>query len=173
MEAWLFKRRLDAEMTRYCRQVIGRFDLRCVALLPLPLCRLLQQSPHPSRLWGMTRGGPEVSLLTRPGLPFPTALIHTPAISLPPPLFCQTCGLYQWDGWNVYRPIWKIKGLGDLLRLSRWHGGECLLLSHTHTHTPSLLFCVPNSLCLLSKDWLGKRPLSPGASQPSQKVSSS
>lgn len=42
MEARLFKRRMNAEMTLYCRQVISRFDLRCSALLPLSLCRLLQ-----------------------------------------------------------------------------------------------------------------------------------
>lgn len=42
MKAWLFKRRMNAEMTLYCRQVISRFDLRCSALLPLSLCRLLQ-----------------------------------------------------------------------------------------------------------------------------------
>lgn len=111
MEAWLFKRRVNAGMTLYCRQVISRFDLRCSALLPLlrllSLCRLLQWADplvlEDSEGW-LVEGQRSPSCPVQACL-FPTARTPSPAISQPPSLFSQTCGLYQWDGWDIHRSI--------------------------------------------------------------------
>lgn len=117
MEAWLFKRRMNAEMIPLWRQAISRSDLRCSALLLLlllllllPLCSLLQLAYPPplKRLWrGRTVDGPEVSLLSRPGLSMVTTSPTIPG-NFSASVFCQTCGLSHWDVWDVHRSIWKI-----------------------------------------------------------------
>lgn len=96
MEAWLFKRRMNAEMTLYCRQVISRSDLRCSALLPLllllSLCGLLQwadpliQKETLRDDWWKARGLSPVPSRLVCGDCSPPSL---PAISLPPPLFVR------------------------------------------------------------------------------------
>lgn len=111
MEAWLFKKRVNAGTTLYCRQAISRFDLRCSALLPLlrllSLCRLLQWA---NPLVQEDSGGWLVEGQRSPSCPvqaclFLTARAPSPAISQRPSLFSQTCGLNQWDGWDVHRSI--------------------------------------------------------------------
>lgn len=165
---------MNADLSLYNRQLISRFDIRCSALLP-PVVVVQVVTVHRSSSskhtlrddWWRARGLPAVPS----GLVFSDRSHPAPhAIFLPPSLCCQTCSLYQWDGWDVHRSVRTTKkGLGDLLRQSRWHRCECTLHTHSYTFTA---FCGPNSLCLLSKDWLGKIPFSVGAPKPPQRLNS-
>lgn len=122
--------------------------------------------PRPVR-GGTTGGRPEVSLLSCSGLSVATALLPPPpSISLPPPLLS--------DLWFVSTRRQR----HPQVHFKNERGGgftQAVQVTQTWMHSSHTVnaFCGPNSLCLLSKDWLGKRPLSAGTPKPSQKVNSS
>lgn len=97
-KAWLFKRE-DEWMQRwpfYFRQQIWSQVFNSPPSAPpvvfVQLVRV-SWSPHLRRLWGTSGGGPEVSLLSRPGLSGATALFFffTSPLQFPCLLLCLWC----------------------------------------------------------------------------------
>ena len=112
------------------------------------LCSLLQSAKALVRAdsEGRRAERPEVSLPSRPGLSVPTAL-SAPSLQVLCLLLCSSDSRFciSEAAETSTRSTWKIKGVGDLLRVSRWHGHECTL--HTHSHTFNC-FLWPQTACV-------------------------
>lgn len=152
---------MNADLSLYKRQLISRFDLRCSDLLP-PVVVVQVVTVHRSSSskltlrheWWRARGLPAVPS----GLVFSDHSHPAPhAIFLPLSLCCQTCGLYQWDGWDVHRSVWTIKkrvgGFTQTVQVTqRW-----MHSSHTFIHLHCFLW--PKQLVFVVKRLIRKNTL--------------
>lgn len=152
--------RASAVVTLYCRRAISRSDLRCSppsAPPALPLCSFVSQGepipPHPRDDCLKARGLP----------PRPVqACLLLQLLHLHPPLLpflsfvCQTYGLYQWDGSDVHRSIWKIKLVGAGVHSGR-PGDTDMNALFTRTFTHPQCFLWPKQLVFVVKRLIRKR----------------
>lgn len=134
----------------------------------LLLCRLLQcvDPPHLSWLWEMA--GTEVSLWSRPGLSLFSDCSH-PTITCNFPAFSFVLS-DLWFAASLPRCpedffCFLNKGVRGFRQTQMW--------MHSLPPLTFTALCGPNSLCLLSKDWLGKRPSCAAAPKSQHKVNSS